>query len=75
MRAYRQGSYELVAAQPRLPRGVAVRPTLSPRALEVVSQLDGRRTLRELDAADALPHLRELVALGFLEVRRGRAAA
>lgn len=64
------GRFELVAATLRLPDGLALRPRLSRAALEAIAALDGRRRrlrrLRDLDADDAVPHLRELTALGFL---------
>jgi SAM-dependent methyltransferase len=68
-RAWRDGGFELVAAQPRLAAGVAVRPRLSRRLVEILLQLDGRRSLRDLTSADEAAKLRELVALGFLCVR------
>jgi methylase of polypeptide subunit release factors len=57
----------LVAAQVRIAGGVAVRPRLSEAAIAVLRRLDGRHRLWDLQAERAVPHLRELVALGFLE--------
>ncbi|MGN6867147.1 MAG: methyltransferase [Solirubrobacteraceae bacterium] len=65
-RAHDGTGFHLVAAQPRLTDGIALRPRLSRLALDVISRLDGKATLRDLDASAALPQLRELVALGFL---------
>ena len=66
-RSFDGGGFELVAAQPRLQDGVALRPRLSRAALEAIGRLDGTRRLRDLDAERALPHLRDLIALGFLQ--------
>jgi len=65
-RAHNGLGFELVAAQPRLAGGIALRPRLSRLALDVIRRLDGRSTLRDLDAHGALPQLGGLVALGFL---------
>lgn len=67
-RVFEGGELRLKAAQPRLGAGVLVRPRLSRAAIDVIGRLDGRTPLRDLDAADALPHLRDFVALGFLRV-------
>jgi methylase of polypeptide subunit release factors len=66
-RAYDGAGFDLVAAQPRLTDGIAVRPRLSRLALDVINRLDGRTTLRDLAVDGALPQLRELVALAFLQ--------
>jgi methylase of polypeptide subunit release factors len=65
-RQARDGGLELVAATVRLPDGLSLRPRLSRTALDAIARLDGRQRLRDLDAGDAVPHLRELAALGFL---------
>jgi methylase of polypeptide subunit release factors len=63
--------FELVAAQPRLAGGIALRPRLSRPTLDLIKRLDGRSTLRDLHAQAALPTLRGLVALGFLRPASG----
>jgi hypothetical protein len=65
--AHDGGAFDLVAAQLRLPDGIALRPRLSRPALDVVGRLDGTTPLRDIAGSDALPHLRELLALGFLQ--------
>jgi SAM-dependent methyltransferase len=69
-RGYDGTSFGLVAAQPRLTDGIALRPRLSRLALDVISRLDGKTTLRDLDAGAVLPQVRELVALGFVQPSR-----
>lgn len=54
----------------RLDEGLGVEPPVDPAALPALFRLDGSRPLRELpDAERALPTIRRLHALGFLELR------
>ena len=61
--------FDLVAAQPRLADGIALRLRLSRRALNVIRGLDARTTLRDMNASGPFAQLRELVAGGFLQPR------
>jgi len=72
-RAYRDGRFESVSARVRIDEGVPLRVRLTRWAIETMSQLDGRRSLRaalpeSADAERVVPVLRELVALGYLDV-------
>jgi len=79
-RAFDRDRFSVAAAQVRAAEAVAVQPRLRPRTLDVLPRLDGRRRLGEVlseiaeetgasleaTAADALPALRDLVALGLV---------
>lgn len=64
-RSYGEERLELVAAQLR--SALPVRAKVTRAAVDVLIRLDGRATLRDLSCAEnALPVIRELVALGLL---------
>ncbi|HST26542.1 MAG TPA: methyltransferase [Gaiellaceae bacterium] len=71
-RAYGAGGFRLVAAQAR--SALPVRPKLNRAALDLLSGLDGATPLRELPGAEeALPAIRDLVALGLVTATAGNA--